>query len=71
MTLSNTFSAMTLLFAIFIINGCSGDRNFEPAGLVIHNAKIFTVNEKNPQATAVAVKGEWIIAVGDYEKISK
>ena len=71
MTLSNTFSAMTLLFAFFIINGCSGDRNSEPADLVIHNAKIFTVNEKNPQATAVAVKGEWIMAVGDYKKISK
>jgi len=71
MKLSNTFSAMTLLFAFFIINGCSGDRNFEPADLVIHNAKIFTVNEKNPQATAVAVKGEWIMAVGDYKKISK
>ena len=71
MTLSNTFSAMTLLFAIFIINGCSGDRNSEPADLVIHNAKIFTVNDEAPQATAVAVKGEWILAVGDYEKISK
>ena len=71
MKLSNTFSAMTLLFTFFVINGCSGDKNSEPADLVIHNAKIFTVNYENPQATAVAVKGEVIIAVGDYKKISK
>ena len=71
MTSSNTISALFLLFAFFVINGCSGDRNFEPADLVIHNAKIFTVNEKDPQAKSVAVKGEWIIAVGDYKEISK
>ena len=71
MKLSNTFSAMTLLFTFFVINGCSGDKNFEPADLVIHNAKIFTVNDEKPQATAVAVKGEWIMAVGDYKEISK
>ena len=71
MKLSNTFYAMTLLFAFFVIKGCSGDKNSEPADLVIHNAKIFTVNNENPQATAVAVKGEWIMAVGDYKEISK
>ena len=71
MKLSNTFSAMTLLFTFFVINGCSGVKNFEPADLVIHNAKIFTVNDEKPQATAVAVKGEWIMAVGDYKEISK
>ena len=71
MKLSNTFSAMTLLFTFFVINGCSGDKNSEPADLVIHNAKIFTVNYENLQATAVAVKGEWIMAVGDYKEISK
>ena len=71
MKLSNILSTMTLLFAFFVINGCSGDRNSEPADLVIHNAKIFTVNNENPQATAVAVKGEWIMAVGDYKEISK
>ena len=71
MKLSNTFFALTFLFAFFIINGCSGDRNFESADLVIHNAKIFTVNEKTPQVTAVAIKGEVIIAVGDYKKIDR
>jgi len=71
MTLSNTFSAISWLFAFIVINGCSGEGNSEPADLVIHNAKIFTVNDENPQATAVAVKGEWIIVVGNYEKISK
>lgn len=68
---SNTVSTMYLLLVFFIINGCSGRRDAETADLVIHNAKIFTVNDENPQATAVAIKGEMIIAVGDYKMIRK
>lgn len=68
---SNTVSTMFLLLVFFIINGCSGRRDAETADLVIHNAKIFTVNDENPQAMAVAIKGEVIIAVGDYKMIRK
>lgn len=68
---SNTVSTMFLLLVFFIINGCSGRRDAETADLVIHNAKIFTVNDENPQAMAVAIKGEVIIAVGDYKMVRK
>lgn len=68
---SNTVSTMFLLLVFFIINGCYGRRDAETADLVIHNAKIFTVNDENPQAMAVAIKGEVIIAVGDYKMIRK
>ena len=39
----------------------------EPATLVIHNAKVFTVDEAQPIASAVAVRGSEIVFVGDDE----
>jgi predicted amidohydrolase YtcJ len=36
----------------------------QPADIIIHNAKIFTSDESNPNAEAVAVKGNRIIYVG-------
>lgn len=39
------------------------------ADFVIENAKVFTSNEENPQAEAVAVKGNRIIFVGTNEEV--
>lgn len=40
----------------------------EPADTIIHGAKISTLDPKKPHATAVAVRGEKIVAIGtDYE----
>lgn len=41
------------------------------ADLVIKNAKIITINEKNPRAEAVAIKGEFIIAVTSNKNINR
>ncbi len=41
------------------------------ADLVIKNAKIITIDEKNPRAQAVAVKGEFIIAVTSNKNIDQ
>ncbi len=41
------------------------------ADLVIKNAKIITIDEKNPRAEAVAVKGEFIIAVTSNKNINQ
>ncbi len=41
------------------------------ADLVIKNAKIITIDEKNPRAEAVAVKGEFIIAVTSNKNIDQ
>jgi predicted amidohydrolase YtcJ len=35
------------------------------ADFIIRGAQVYTVDEKNPQASAVAVKGKWIVYVGD------
>ena len=40
-----------------------------PADIVFHGGDIFTLNDKNPQVEALAVKGEGILAVGNYTDI--
>jgi predicted amidohydrolase YtcJ len=57
------------LSAIMIIMNGSCTR-MERADLVIINGKIFTVDDANPFAQAVAVKGEKILAVGSTKDIS-
>jgi len=44
--------------------------NKEKADLVIINGKVLTIDEKNPTAQAIAIKGETIIAVGTTKEIS-
>jgi predicted amidohydrolase YtcJ len=43
----------------------------EPATLVLHNGKIVTVDEKLPEAQAVAVRGDRIVAVGTNAEIRR
>ena len=40
-----------------------------PADIVFHGGDIFTLDDKNPQVEALAVKGEVILAVGNYTDI--
>ena len=40
-----------------------------PADIVFHGGDIFTLDDKNPQVEALAVKGEGILAVGNYADI--
>ena len=40
-----------------------------PADIVFHGGNIFTLDDKNPQVEALAVKGERILAVGKYGDI--
>ncbi len=41
----------------------------EKADLVIINGKVLTIDEQNPSAEAIAIRGETIIAVGTVKKI--
>src|SRR5437763_16568360 len=43
----------------------------EPADLIIHHAKIVTLDAKDRIVEALAVRGEKIIALGDDEQIFK
>ncbi|MGH9330101.1 MAG: amidohydrolase, partial [Vicinamibacterales bacterium] len=43
----------------------------EPADLIVHNTKIYTVNAKQPRAEAIAIRGQRIAAVGSNADILK
>lgn len=62
---------LTVVFLVFIIGGCSKPYEGPPADLVIKNAKIVTIDKGNPRAQAVAVIGEFIIAVTSDRKIEQ
>jgi predicted amidohydrolase YtcJ len=43
----------------------------QQASLVLHNAKVYTVNETKPLAEAIAISGDKIIFVGKNEDVKK
>jgi predicted amidohydrolase YtcJ len=52
-----------LLFSIFVLSiSCGGDRR-EPADLVLKNGTIFTLDAEIPEASAIAITGNRIVAV--------
>jgi predicted amidohydrolase YtcJ len=60
-----------LIFAALILGaiGCSPGYEGPPADLVVKNAKVVTIDKDNPQAEAIAVLGEKILAVTTNSKI--
>jgi len=69
--LKNLLAIMTVAHLLFIIGGCSKPYTGPPAELVIKNAKVVTIDKGNPRAEAVAVKGEFIIAVTSNSAIDQ
>jgi len=65
-----TMKLVTLLSATAIIMTIAC-KPIEKADLVIINGKVLTIDKDNPNAEAIAVKGENIIAVGSNKKISR
>ncbi len=61
-----------VLFLYVLLSVCVCAQQDKPAAdLVIKNAKVMTMDKSCTQAQAVAVKGEWIVAVGSNADISK
>jgi len=46
-------------------------RRADPVSLVVLNAKIMTMDAREPRAEALAADGEWIVAVGSNEQIEE
>jgi len=59
---------IVLLLAAIGILSCSQK---PPADLIVTNAKIYTVDDKNPWAEAIAVSGGKIVALGDLHEVEK
>src|SRR5262245_54049258 len=57
--------------AALLLLPLSGGQQQGPADLVFKNAKIYTANDKNPRAEAVAVKGDKILFVGKNDAADK
>ncbi len=62
---------IAVICLLFTIYACSKPYTGPPADLIIKNAKVVTIDKENPRAEAIAVKGEFIIAVTSNKKITQ
>ena len=61
------FMVLATLFFLLACSQTEGLATKATASIVFHTGKVYTVNERQPWATAIAVKNERIIYVGDDE----
>ena len=61
-------SSKIWLLGVMVLAGCASD--VEPADLVLRNGKIVTVDDAQPEAEALAVVGDRIVAVGSNRAIA-
>jgi predicted amidohydrolase YtcJ len=57
-------TAGRLFACLAVLAGCRSTGSSEPADLVIHNAHIYTGDERNSTAEAIAIRGDRIARVG-------
>ncbi|MBK9389189.1 MAG: amidohydrolase [Bacteroidetes bacterium] len=60
---------ISLSIAVMVLTGSCGEQ--QTADLVIVNGEVFTVDDNNPSAEAIAIKGEKIIYVGTTTEAKK
>jgi predicted amidohydrolase YtcJ len=60
---------LLILIISIIVSFLSCVQKKEPADLVLRNGKIVTVDEAKPEAQAIAVRGDIIVAVGNNRQI--
>ena len=64
--------ACLALFAAMAGASCAGlQQHVEPADLVLHNGKVVTLADTIPEAQAIAIKGDTIVAVGSNDVIRR
>ena len=60
-----------LLAFVFALSSTASEKPPETADLILYNGGIWTVDEAKPQAEALAIRGDRIVAVGTSEEILK
>lgn len=65
--LVSLLTLFSVVFTMAVLTACA--RTEEPATLVLRNGKIVTVDEERPEAEALAVRGDRIIAVGSNGEV--
>jgi len=63
--------ALSILLSILLFNFAPAGNRVELADVVFINGNVYTANEKQPQAEAIAVKGDRILFVGSNSEIKK
>ncbi len=61
--------AVASILAVFLFAPADGAQ--EVADLVIVNGRVYTLDEGQPWAEGLAIRGEWILAVGTNAEIEK
>jgi len=71
MTSKKIAATLAIIFLACLAGACTKPYQGPPADFVIKNANIVTIDKDNPRAEAVAVSGEFIIAVTSNKKIEQ
>ena len=66
----NNISRTTLASLAFLALACSSKPKAEPATLVLNQGRIVTVDDRKPEAQALAARGDTIVAIGTNEEIA-
>jgi len=62
---------LSILLSLLLFNFAPTGNKFEPADLIFVNGNIYTANEKQPHAQAIAVKADRIVFVGSNSEVDK
>jgi predicted amidohydrolase YtcJ len=62
---------LSILLSILLFSFVPSETKVEPADLIFINASVYTANDKQPNAEAVAVKGDRIVFVGSNAEAKK
>ncbi|MDX6305822.1 MAG: hypothetical protein QOI77_2791 [Blastocatellia bacterium] len=62
---------LSILLSIFLFSFAPAAKKVEPADLIFLNGNIYTANEKQPHAEAIAVKTDRIIFAGSNAEVKK
>src|SRR6266403_1352915 len=62
---------LSILFSILLFNLAPAGNRFAPADLIFVNGNVYTANEKQPHAQAIAVKADRIVFVGSNSEVDK
>src|SRR6266446_273223 len=62
---------LSILLSILLLNFAPTGNKLESADLIFINGNVYTANEKQPHAEAIAVKGDRIVFVGSNSEVNK
>jgi predicted amidohydrolase YtcJ len=62
---------LSILLSILLLNFAPTGNKIEPADLIFINGNVYTANDKQPRAEAIAVKGDRILFVGTNSEVNK